>query len=257
LSKWKMLIPRLKKNLIITAYKMTAEDGLDVWCEDEAGPYQAVPQEGHSWQPQGHAKRHPHEYVRGGTAKLFTLFHPKTGKVVVKGVKSSANAILHPWLKNSLLELLEVSSSERDSIMDEENYRLWSRWQEGLKEKITLPKKLPKLRILLVMDNLKGHKTHEFVLWLFSKGIMPLYTPLGGSWLNMAESIQNIIKDRALRGQDPENPEQIIKWLEDVSEYWNKNPTPFEWGGKRFERRVRSRERRRNLRGSGAHVKRK
>ncbi len=33
---------------------------------------------------------------------------------------------------------------------------------------------------------------------------MPLYTPLGGSWLNMAESMQPILFQRGLVGQDPE-----------------------------------------------------
>jgi len=28
---------------------------------------------------------------------------------------------------------------------------------------------------------------------LFEHGIMPLYTPLSGSWLNMTESIQRIL----------------------------------------------------------------
>ena len=58
--------------------------------------------------------------------------------------------------------------------------------------------------MLLVLDNLAGHKTAAFVCWLFAHGIMPLYTPLGGSWLNMAESIQRILKRRALDGQHPE-----------------------------------------------------
>jgi hypothetical protein len=48
------------------------------------------------------------------------------------------------------------------------------------------------------------------VLWLVAHGVMPLYTPLVGSWLNMAESIQRILVRRALAGQNPETPEQII-----------------------------------------------
>jgi hypothetical protein len=95
-------------------------------------------------------------------------------------------------------------------------------------------------------------KTPEFVLWLFENGIIPLYTPLGGSWLNMAESIQNILVSRGIKGQHLENSEEIIEWLQDVAENWNESPTPFEWGGKRHERRVRNKERIRNLRGSGA-----
>jgi hypothetical protein len=52
---------------------------------------------------------------------------------------------------------------------------------------------LPPLRMLLVWDNLAGHLSHELMGWLFQQGIMPLYTPIGGSWLNMAESVQRII----------------------------------------------------------------
>ena len=44
--------------------------------------------------------------------------------------------------------------------------------------------------MLLICDNLAGHKTPDFVVWLCTHGILPLYTSLGASWLNMAESIQ-------------------------------------------------------------------
>ncbi len=67
---------------------------------------------------------------------------------------------------------------------------LWKSWQ--LSVRITLSEELPHLRMLLVLDNLAGHKTPEMVLWMFEHGVMPLYTPLGGSWLNMAESVQRI-----------------------------------------------------------------
>jgi hypothetical protein len=36
------------------------------------------------------------------------------------------------------------------------------------------------------------------VRWLFQQGVMPLYTPLSGSSLNMAESLQRIVVGRAL-----------------------------------------------------------
>jgi hypothetical protein len=93
-----------------------------------------------------------------------------------------------------------------------------------------------------------------FVLWLFAHGIMPLYTPLGGSWLNMAESIQRILKRRALAGQHPQTPDQIIAWLEAAARGWNRAPTPFIWGGKRQARRERARQRRHRLGGSGAYT---
>ena len=106
--------------------------------------------------------------------------------------------------------------------------------------------------MLLVLDNLAGHKTPEFVCWLFAHGIMPLYTPVGGSWLNMAESIQRILKRRALDGQHPTTVAQIMAWFEAVAKHWNAAPTPFEWGGRRAARRRRQRERRHRLGGSGA-----
>lgn len=79
---------------------------------------------------------------------------------------------------------------------------------------------------------------------------MPLYTPLSGSWLNMAESVQCIVVRRALCGQHPQRAEEAIRWLEETVEGWNRHPTPFEWGGKRQERRKRARLRR--LGGPGA-----
>jgi len=85
---------------------------------------------------------------------------------------------------------------------------------------------------------------------------MPLYTPLGGSWLNMAESMQRILIKRGLAGQYPETPDHIISLLEGVAKGWNQDPTPFEWGGKRFARRQRNRQRRHALGGSGAYTRR-
>jgi hypothetical protein len=238
--------------LIEAAY---TQDLLPVWTEDEAGPYQTVPYPGSHWHPDGQPVRLPHEYVRAGTAKQLTLFHPATGEVRVKGVRRCPNAVLHPWLQAELTEIL-ATLPEPAMLSPEENRRQWERWQEGLTVRITLPQHLPPLRLLLVLDNLTGHYTVAFVLWLFAHGIMPLYTPLGGSWLNMAESIQRILKRRALDGQHPQTPEAIIAWLEATARGWNREPTPFQWGGKRQERRQRARARWHRVSGSGACTRR-
>jgi hypothetical protein len=173
--------------------------GLAVWVEDEAGPYQTVPYPGESWQPESHLVQQPHEYIRNGTAKMLTLFHPVTGEVHVKGVTQSTNAILHPWIKEQLSEILK-ELPEKPVLDEEENHQVWKAWQEGLSRRITLSEQLPPLRMLLIWDNLQGHYTPEMVLWLFAHGIMPLYTPLSGSWLNMAESIQRILIRRSIVG---------------------------------------------------------
>jgi hypothetical protein len=117
---------------------------------------------------------------------------------------------------------------------------------------ITLPIELPPRRVLLILDNLAGHRTPAFVLWLFAHAVMPLYTPLGGSWLNMAESIQRVLKRRALDGQHPASPGDIVARFDAVAKHWNAAPTPFAWGGKRAARRKRERERRHAVGGSGA-----
>ncbi len=138
----------------------------------------------------------------------------------------------------------------------ERNRAEWKSWQEGLSVRMTLPKELPPLRMLVVWDNLVGHVNAELLLWMFVRGIMVLYTPLGGSWLNMAESIQRILAGRALSGEHPRRPEQIIEWLEATARGWNRDPTPFEWGGRRAERRARARKRRHSVGGSGACARR-
>ncbi|HLJ96694.1 MAG TPA: transposase, partial [Gemmataceae bacterium] len=197
-----------------------------------------------------------HEYLRNGTAKVLTLFHPADGHVRLKGVTACPNEVLHGWLKQELAAIL-ATLPEAEIPADAGPLRAaWGRWQQGLTVKPTLARQLPPLRMLLVLDNLAGHKTPELVLWLFAHGIMPLYTPLGGSWLNMAESIQRVLKRRALDGQHPSETGQIIAWFEAVAEHWNRAPTPFEWAGKRKRRRDRQRERRHRVGGSAAYTRR-
>ena len=238
--------------MIEQAYTVGELLGLSVWTQDEAGPFQTIPYEGHSWQPEGQPKQQSHEYVRNGTAKLLTLFHPADGQVRVKGVTSCPNTVLHPWLQQELSAILADLPTPPEDLDPKMNRALWESWCAGLDTPPPLLDDLPPLRMLLVWDNLKGHKTSILVDWLIQHGVMPLYTPLGGSWLNMTESIQRILKRRALAGQHPTNPNEIIAWLEAVARAWNRNPTPFEWGGKRAARRARSRQRRHALGGSGA-----
>jgi transposase len=230
--------------------------GLSVWCCDQAGPFQTVPYPGQQWQPQGRPAQQPHEYLRNGTAKVLTLLHPADGQVRLQGVTACPNEILHGWLKQELTAILATLPEAQTPADPGSLLASWERWQQGLTVKPTLADELPPLRMLLVLDNLAGHKTPAFVLWLFAHGIMPLYTPLGGSWLNMAESIQRILKRRALDGQHPSTTDQIIAWFEAVTRHWNRAPTPFVWAGKRKHRRDRQRERRHRVGGSAAYTRR-
>jgi len=243
---------RTQKKLIEAAYTQGERLGLAVWGEDEAGPFQTIPYPGQQWCPAGRPARYPHEHMRNGTAKLLTLFHPASGAVRVKGVTSCNNAVLHGWLRTELTTILETLPTPPVPVSAQENRANWERWQAGLAERLTLRAELPPLRMLLVLDNLAGHKTPSFVCWLFDHGIMPLYTPLGGSWLNMTESVQRILKKRGLAGQHPTTVDEIIAVLEATAQGWNAAPTPFVWGGRRCARRKRSRQRRHAVAGSGA-----
>jgi hypothetical protein len=110
--------------------------------------------------------------------------------------------------------------------------------------------------MLLMMDNRAGHHPPEFVRWRFRQGILPLDTPLGGSWLNLTESIQRMLKRRALDGQYPTTPAPVIAGLEATARGWKAQPTPFVWAGKRQPRRQRAYARRHRLGASAAAPKR-
>src|SRR5512140_1152418 len=141
-----------KKRLIELACEQAEAAGIVQLNEDEAGPYQAIPQPGAAWQPEGHPALLPHEYERGGTAKLLTLFRPATGEIRAKGVVSVTNAVLHPWLKRELGALLaEIEKQQPAETLPPEEQRpqaaQWKTWlwphesAEGL----------PPLRIILVL----------------------------------------------------------------------------------------------------------
>lgn len=125
---------------------------------------------------------------------------------------------------------------------------------------ITPPDELPPRRVLLVLDNLAGHRTPSFVLWLSAHGVPPLYTPRGGRWpgalRTMAESIQRMLKRRTLEGTRPMPPADSSAAWEATARGWNRDPTPFVWGGQRAARRDRARQRRHALGGAGAQIHR-
>jgi hypothetical protein len=173
--------------------------------------------------------------------------------VRVKGVENAPNAVLHPWLKQELQAILEQLALDPPVVamplsQDHPLRLTWLKWWHSYHG----DKPAPTLRLILVWDNLAGHLTYDLVRWLLKLGILPLYTPIGGSWLNMAESIQRILVRRALAGEHPKSPQEIITWLVQTAAGWNRHPTPFVWAGKRKARRERARLRR--LSGSGAAI---
>lgn len=173
-----------------------------------------------------------------------------------KAVTQTTKAVVHPWLKAELTAVLAALPPVLDPEGPLRQWETWG-WDAAVREQWSVTEPLPPIRLLLVWDNLSGHKSRELVRWLVPHGVLPLYTPIGGSWLNMAESVQRILGRRALDGQHPESAREVMAWLEAAVAGWNRNPTPFEWGGKRAARRQRARERRHRQGGSGAYTRRR
>ena len=106
------------------------------------------PYPGQSGQPTAHPARLPHESVRQGTAKMLTLLHPATGEVHVKGVPRVTNGVLYGWLQEELTAILATLPLPAEEPHGEERRALWTRWQEGLRVKPSLPADPPPLRLL-------------------------------------------------------------------------------------------------------------
>lgn len=234
--------------MIERAYVLAERLGLPLWGEDEAGPYQTIPHPGSSWQPEEMPACQDHQYIRGKTCKLLTLFRPATGELRAEPVDQSTNAILHPWLKGELTAILKGCPPAPQEVPEGRRWQDWDPFPAAEQ----LDRMYPPLRMLLILDNLAGHYSHDLVRWCHEHGIGLLYTPCAGSWLNMAESVQRILIRRALEGHHVYDVEILKDWLRDTIEGWNRHRTPFIWGGKRHARRDRAYARRHRQGGSGA-----
>jgi hypothetical protein len=108
-----------------------------------------VPHAGVSWQPRGRPATQPHEYIRGGTTKILTLFHPASGQVRLQPAARGTNAVLHPWLREQLSAILAALPPRGPSQDAAATQAAWAVWQAGLMVPFTLPDDLPPLRLLL------------------------------------------------------------------------------------------------------------
>jgi len=104
--------------VIERAYILAERVGLPLWCEDEAGPYQTIPHPGSAFQPEGRPARQDHQYIRGKTCKLLTLFRPITGQLRACPVDASTNAILHPWLEEELAAVLKTCPPAPEAVLE-------------------------------------------------------------------------------------------------------------------------------------------
>ncbi len=91
-----------------------------------------MPHPGGAWQPREHPATQPHEYIRGGTTTILTLFHPTTGQVRLQPAPRCTNAVLHPWLREHLSEILAALPVPKASLDPVAARAAWAVWQAGL-----------------------------------------------------------------------------------------------------------------------------
>jgi hypothetical protein len=105
----------------------------------------------------------------------LTLFHPATGAVRAQPVEQAPNAVLHPWLTQELSALLAAlpEGVERDSPGRRWSDWGWSEAEVAFWDPRPEPERSP-VRLVLIWDNLSGHKSHEIVRWCVERGIVLL-----------------------------------------------------------------------------------
>ena len=267
--------------MIEDAYTLGEQLGLEVWCEDEAGPFQTVPQAGPSWQPEGEPAEQPHEYFRHGTAKMLTLLHPRTGATRVQGVTSCTNQVLHGWLQEELSALVAALPATPSALALSAPSKLAlsapSAPALSLPPATTpaalpattpaalpattpaaLPATTPALPPATTPAALPSTTTRPiWERWL--QGLSkPVSLPAELPPLRMLLVLDNWAGHKTavfVAWRLSQGVEEIIGWLEAVAAHWNQDPTPFVWGGKRRRRRERQRERRHRQGGSGAYTR--
>ena len=109
-------------------------------------------------------------------------------------------------------------------------------WQAGVTRPL-LPHDLPPLRLLLVWDNLTGHKTPTWCCGCARMALCPSTRPwaaAGSTWRND----QRVLKRRALDGQHPHSPAEIGSWFEQTAQPGMSSRPRFV-DGKRRQRRCR------------------
>jgi hypothetical protein len=123
----------------------------------------------------GQPAHRPHDYVRGGPAKLLPLFRPATGEVRAQPVTQATNAILHPWLQQEV-EAILATLPPAVPAAPERQAAGWD-WRERALWEL---EEWPPVRLLLLWDNLTGRQTPELLNWLVARGVWPLFTPWAG-----------------------------------------------------------------------------
>lgn len=185
---------------ILDLYQMPYDPKRPLWCLDEK-PYQLL---GESREPlpmrRGDIKKLDSEYARNGTVSIFCFIQPHKG-TIHHSVQETRTAVDFAEQLKYLVDVLEPDAD----------------------------------KITLVMDNLNTHSIASLYKAFepeearrIAKKLDIHYTPVHGSWLDIAEIGINIMTreclDRRIPGIEPLRSE-----LKSWNDRYNEDPTPVNW----------------------------
>ncbi len=135
----------------------------------------------------GQPTARPHAYIRGGTGQAKDAVPARHGRVRASPRRRPQRRA--PSLAQGGSWWRSWRPCRADAAAAEATRACWEAWQAGLRERFTLPADLPPLRALLIWDNLTATRARTWCSGCAPTGDALVHA-LGGSWPNMAESVQ-------------------------------------------------------------------
>ena len=185
---------------ILDVYQREYDASYPLWCMDEK-PYQLL---GEDREPlpmrPGKVEKTDSTYVRNGTASVFCFIQPHFGKII-HSVEETRTAVDWAEKVRYLVDYIEPEAKKVVLVMDNLNTHSVS----------SLYKAFPPEEARRVARRLEVH-----------------YTPIHGSWLNIAEIGINIMTRECLNRRIP-SIGSLRKELGAWNNDYNANPSPINW----------------------------
>lgn len=192
------LIP--KSRLVSRIYQTKLLNNWVVLCVDEKTGMQALERKFQDTECKpGKIKRREFEYIRHGTRSLLGFFNIKNGE--------AGGIIRKTHTQFEFIDLLKV-----------------------------IRKKYKRKKIVIILDNLKTHKTQNVKSWLDKqrngKGepmVRFIFLPKHASWLNQIEVWFSIFSNHCLKYGNFVNCNDMRCKITSYIKYYNKTAHPFAW----------------------------
>ncbi|QDT14611.1 IS630 family transposase [Alienimonas californiensis] len=148
----------------------------------------------------GRPESHTHDYVRHGTASLFSALNVATGEVVGKCMRRHRSAEFVRLL-NQLDAAIPATDADGEAV-----------------------------ELHVIMDNYATHKTDRVRRWFARRPRSHgRFTPTGASWINQIERFFAELTTRRLRRGVFKSVPALERAINDYVAQHNRDPKPFVW----------------------------